>query len=146
MPDRNAGEPGEGRIDEIIVAADAKDARVGVEALKDRVRDIARRSGLGRPIVAAIIEPVEARRRLRWAAPSRAGGRATAASASSLDAWLRRAPANAAAIALRIGLGRNFNIIRQCRASAACRRADRSLRASCSGRSSPSTRMSPSCG
>ena len=40
VEDRDARKPGEGRIDEIIIVADAGDAGVGVEALEDWVANI----------------------------------------------------------------------------------------------------------
>jgi hypothetical protein len=63
VEDRHPWKPGEGRIDEIIIAADANDARVRVEPLQDRIRILAR-ARLRQSVVAAIFEPVELRRSL----------------------------------------------------------------------------------
>src|SRR6185369_14380434 len=62
MDHRDSGKPDEGRIDEVIVAPDTDDARVRIEALQDGVAVLAR-CRLRQVIVAAIVEPVEARLR-----------------------------------------------------------------------------------
>ncbi len=58
VEDRDARKPGEGRIDEIIIVADAGNARVGIEALQNRI-GVFESGRLWQPVVAAIFEPVE---------------------------------------------------------------------------------------
>src|SRR5205807_1796347 len=74
VKDRNAGEPSEGRVDQIVIVADAADAGIGIKAGEDRVEELAIVQSGRRRFSAFVAEPGEVEIVLRFGSRRRSRG------------------------------------------------------------------------